>query len=139
MINTGFCCGLSLPLFVYIEQFLVWWLSYYCCQKYAIRILGLFLVDLKAIYRGLRYNPMFAHNFPACVSGYLSPWLYENLLVPPKVSIWLRPQGLVLVHVWAGTKKIHIEKKPSTNNFTGPKTLQKSCGSGLTHGLSSST
>jgi len=41
--------------------------------------------------------------------------------------------------MWARVKKAHIKKKPPTKKPTGPKTLQKSCGPGPTHGLSSST
>jgi len=36
-------------------------------------------------------------------------------------------------------KKAHIEKKPLSKKLTGPNILQKPCGSGPTHGLSSST
>jgi len=41
--------------------------------------------------------------------------------------------------MWARAKKAHTEKKPSSQKPTGPKTLQKPCELGSTHGLSSST
>jgi len=41
--------------------------------------------------------------------------------------------------VWARAKKAHIEKKPPSKMSTGLKTLQKPCGLGPAHGLSSST
>jgi len=52
------------------------------------------------------------------------------------VSIWPSPQGLAL-DMWAWAKKAHTEKPPSKKPI-GPKTLQNPCGSGPTHGLSSS-
>jgi len=41
--------------------------------------------------------------------------------------------------MWTRAKKGHTEKKPPSKKPTGPKTLQKPCESGPTHGLSSST
>jgi len=41
--------------------------------------------------------------------------------------------------MWARAKKTHIEKKLPSKKPTRPKTLQKPCGPGPTHGLSSST
>jgi len=41
--------------------------------------------------------------------------------------------------MWTRIKKAHIEKKTPLKKPTGPKTLQKPCGSGSTHGLSSLT
>jgi len=41
--------------------------------------------------------------------------------------------------MWVRAKKAHIEKKNPSKKPTWPKTLQKPCGSGPTHGLSSST
>jgi len=41
--------------------------------------------------------------------------------------------------MWARAKKALIEKKPPSKKSTRLKTLQKPCGLGPTHGLSSST
>jgi len=41
--------------------------------------------------------------------------------------------------MWTRVKKVHIEKKFPSKKSTGPKTPQKLCGSGSTHGLLSST
>jgi len=41
--------------------------------------------------------------------------------------------------MWGRAKKVHIEEKLPSKKSTGLKTLQKPCGLGPTHGLSSST
>jgi len=49
-----------------------------------------------------------------------------------------QPIGLGLGPCGLGPKKPTLKKNPSKKS-TGPKTLQKPCGSGPIHGLSSST